>query len=95
MELIIYCNLSVQIKYDAVKVRKIPQYVIFFFFCNKYWKVNFLFSLFLDHENICIDTKFMVLQFLVFEKLTRVGFFSYGDTNLHFSGFVINFRQLV
>ena len=34
-----------------------------------------MFILFLDHENICIDTEFMVLQFLVFEIImAKVGY---------------------
>ena len=76
MELIIYGNLSLRVKYDAVEVCEIPQYINYFncFFCNKYWKVNVLFIVFLDHENICIHTKFMALPFLVFEILTKVGF---------------------
>ena len=100
MKLIIYGNLSLEVKYDAVKVCKISQYInniniLFVFFCNKYWKVYFLFIVFLDLENISIHTNFMVLPFLVFRVTRESRFFGDGVTNLHFYGSVINIRQLV
>ena len=63
--LIVIKSNTVMLKYDAVKVCRIPQYkklFKLFFFCDTYWKVIFLFIVLLDHENIYIDTKFMVLE---------------------------------